>query len=91
MRSIFDRLTRTLVRRGIREGFFAGDGKWAVLGAAAWLVRFLMKKREPKVIVEHLGPGESLTVSSVPPPLRGRKKRKATRRETQAGEPRGAT
>lgn len=76
MKSWLDRATRSLVRQGLRRGL-GGDGKWLAVGAVAWFVRFLMKKREPAVIAEQLRPGETLVVTNVGPPPRGRKARRA--------------
>ena len=75
MLSLLDRLTRTLVRNGLRRGL-AGDGKWLAIGAVAWLVRFLMKKREPKTVTETLARGERIVVSNLGPPPRHRAARK---------------
>jgi hypothetical protein len=81
--ALIDRLTRAAVRRGIRQGLLAGDGKWLAAGAVAWLVRFLMKKHEPAVVVEELKPGETLLVTNIGPQT-GRKARKAGRVQTFA-------
>lgn len=78
MKSLLDRLTRTLVRRGFREGLLKGNTAWLAAGAAAWLVRYLMKKREPEVIVERLAPGERIVVENLGP-QHGRAARKARR------------
>lgn len=75
MNSLVDRVTRAALRRGIRDGLLAGDGKWLALGALAWLVRYLMKTREPEVVVEKLAVGESLVVTNLGP-QRGRKAKK---------------
>lgn len=77
MRERLDSLLRKLVRQGLRRGLVAGDGKWLVFGAVAWLVRFLMKKREPEVVTEELRVGESLVVTNVGPELPRRQRRAA--------------
>ncbi|MHB1988336.1 MAG: hypothetical protein ACYCSF_10185 [Acidimicrobiales bacterium] len=77
MNALFDRLTRTVVRRGLKNGLLAGDGKWLALGAVAWLVRFLAKHQEPDVEVEELKPGERIVVTNIGPPVRGRRAKKA--------------
>ncbi|MGO9197796.1 MAG: hypothetical protein ACLQK4_11810 [Acidimicrobiales bacterium] len=84
MNSFIDRLTRRALRRGLRDGLLAGDGKWIAAGAVAWLVRFLMKQREPEVVVERLRVGEAILVTNIGPPLRGRKARKARRAARRA-------
>ncbi len=84
MNSLIDRVTRRALRKGLRDGLLAGDGKWIAAGAAAWLVRFLMKTREPEVVVERLGVGETIVVTNIGPPLRGRKRRQARRAERRA-------
>lgn len=79
MKGLTDRVTRAAVRRGLKEGLLAGDGKWLALGAVAWLVRFLSKRQEPKTVVEELRVGESLTVTNLGPPLKRRAARRAAR------------
>lgn len=76
MKSWLDRATRILLRKGLRRGL-GGDGRWLAVGALAWFVRFLMKKREPEVVRESLRPGETLVVTNLGPPPRGRKARRA--------------
>jgi hypothetical protein len=88
--SLIDRVTRRVLRRGLRDGLLAGDGKWIAAGAAAWLVRFLMRKREPEVVVERLRVGETIVVTNLGPPLGGRKRRKARRAEQRAERHTGA-
>jgi hypothetical protein len=79
--SYFERLTRNLVRRGIRDGLLGGNGIWLALGAAAWLVRWLARTPSQRVVVEKLQVGETLVVTSVPPPPFGRKARKLEKAE----------
>jgi hypothetical protein len=88
--SLIDRLTRAAVRKGVRQGLLAGDGKWLAAGAVAWLVRFLMKKNEPGVVVERLKPGETIVVTNIGP-QRGRKARRAKREGTAVRSPEPAS
>ncbi len=83
-RGLVDRLTRAAVRRGLRDGLMAGDGRWLAAGAFAWLVRFLMKRHEPEVVTERLRPGESLLVTNLGRPPRRRKSRREWERARQA-------
>lgn len=85
MAGLVDRLTRAAVRRGLRQGLFAGDGKWLALGAVAWLVRLLRKRHEPEVVVEQLRRGESILVTNIGP-QHGRAARKARRAEQDGQE-----
>jgi hypothetical protein len=86
VRGLTDRLVRAGIRRGLRNGLLAGDGKWLALGAAAWLVRFLAKSKEPETIRERLRVGESITVTNLGPPLRRRQARRQRKAEQVAGE-----
>jgi hypothetical protein len=81
MAGLIERLTRNLVRRGIRDGLLGGNGMWLALGAGAWLVRFLMHKQSGRVITETIALGETITVTSVPAPPVGRKARKLAKAE----------
>lgn len=80
MASLFERTTRTLVRRGIRDGLIGGNGRWLAVGAAAWLVRLLRRKPDRSVVVEKLRMGESIVVTHRPAPPFGRKARKLDRK-----------
>lgn len=86
MRGILERYTRNLVRRGIREGLLGGNGVWLALGATAWLVRWLSKTPAPGVVTEQLRLGESITVTSVPPPPFGRNARKLPKQDRKAAK-----
>ncbi|MHB8245365.1 MAG: hypothetical protein ACYDGN_08435 [Acidimicrobiales bacterium] len=79
VKSLIDRLTRAALRRGLRNGLLAGDGKWVAVGAVAWLVRLLMKKKEPDTVVEKLSIGQSIVVTNLGPRLKGRGTRRGTR------------
>jgi hypothetical protein len=83
---LVDRLTRAALRRGVREGLLGRDGRWLVAGAGALLVRVLMKRPEPSVVVEQLRPGESLLVTNIGP-QRGRAARRARRRGEAVSPP----
>ena len=85
MNGFIDRVTRSALRRGIRQGLLAGDGKWLAAGAVAWLVRFLSTRREPKVVVERLRVGEAVVVTNLGPQPRGRKARRAARAAAKSG------
>ncbi len=86
MKGLADRLTRAAVRRGLRNGLLAGDGKWLALGAVAWLVRFLAKRQEPETVRETLGVGETITVTNLGPPPRRRQARRQRRADRAAAE-----
>ncbi len=76
MATLFERTTRTLVRRGIRDGVLKGNGRWLSAGAVAWLLRLLFRRPERRVVVERLRLGESVVVTHRAPPPFGRKARK---------------
>jgi hypothetical protein len=78
---LIERLTRNLVRRGIRDGLLGGNGVWLAAGALAWLVRFLLRREGGKVITENIRLGETITVTMVPAPPFGRTARKLARSE----------
>lgn len=86
MRSLFERLARNLVRRGIRDGLLGGNGIWLALGAAAWLVRWLSRTPAKRVVTEVIRVGETITVTSVPAPPYGRKARKLPTGDRKAAE-----
>lgn len=65
------------MRRAMREGVMRGSVTWIGLGGAAWLVRLLLRKPEPEVVVERLAPGERIVVENIGP-QRGRRARRAT-------------
>ena len=81
MSSIYERLTRSLVRKGVREGLLGGNGRWLAVGAIAWLVRFLRSKPRPRVVTERLKLGESILVTHVAAPPFGRRARRLGRAE----------
>jgi len=74
--SLFQRLARNLVRRGIRDGLLGGNGIWLALGAGAWLVRWLARTPAQRVVTESIRVGETITITSVPAPPYGRRARK---------------
>jgi hypothetical protein len=59
-------LLRSLGRTGFRKGLGGESGGrgWLAIGVAAWLVRFLQRKKgEPKVcITEKLEPGQTMVI-----------------------------
>jgi len=78
--SYLDRWARQLVRRGVRSGLIGGSNIWLSIGAIAWLFRFLSRRPPRQVSVERLRLGETILVSHVAAPPRGRRaKRKAAR------------
>jgi hypothetical protein len=86
VRSLFERLARNLVRRGIRDGLLGGNGIWLALGAAAWLVRWLSRTPAQRVVTEVIRVGETITITSVPAPAYGRQARKLTTADRKAAE-----
>lgn len=79
MRRLLQRVTRDLVRRGVRDGLLGGNGVWLAVGAAAWLVRFLSRSPAQRVVRERIRVGETITVTSTPAPPFGRKARRLAR------------
>ncbi len=59
-------LLRSLGRTGFRKGLGREPGGrgWLLIGVAAWLIRFLQRKKdEPKVhITEKLEPGQVMVI-----------------------------
>lgn len=54
-----------VLRRGVTQGFLGGSNVWLVLGGLAALVRLWQKVGEDRskvLLVEHLGPGQSLSI-----------------------------
>ncbi len=85
MRKNLDRWARQLARRGIRTGLIEGSNIWLSVGAIAWLLRFLSRRPPSQVRVERLGLGESLVVSHVPAPPRGRRAKLEALKAAPAG------
>jgi len=81
---LVDSLARRVARRGLRRGLADGSAAWIALGAAAWLLRLLVRPEQPKVTREELRVGETLLVRHLPPPPTRRQQRKATRRGDEA-------
>jgi hypothetical protein len=63
-----------LARRGLRRGLLEGSVAWIVIGAAAWVVRFVTRPEAPLVAKEDLRLGESLLVTHVGPSDTGRRR-----------------
>jgi len=76
-----DRVTRNLVRKGLREGLLGGNGRWLAVGALTWLARFLRAKPQPRVVTEQLKLGESILVTHRPAPPYGRRARRLSKAE----------
>jgi hypothetical protein len=81
VKRLIERVTRGLVRRGIRDGLLGGNGIWLALGAVSWLVRWLSRVPSQRVVREQIRVGETITITSVPAPPFGRKARKLAKRE----------
>lgn len=79
MQALLHRLSRRLLRQGIRRGLFEGSELWIAIGAVALLVRVLTKPWQPPVAGERLRVGESIVVTHLPPPPGRRAARRAAR------------
>ncbi len=55
-----------LMRRGLRRGLVEGSVLWVVIGAAAWVVRYLTRPETPVIARESLRMGESVLVTHSP-------------------------
>lgn len=74
------RVGRVLRRNALRKGFLGGRRGWVTVGVVTYgwrVVRRAMRGREETVTLEHLRPGESIVIESVP---------KARRRPSSAGD-----
>jgi hypothetical protein len=76
MRNYVQRLSKRLLRQGLRRGLVEGNDLWLVIGAVALLTRVLTKPYQPNVVVERLKAGEGLEVRHIPNPRRGRSARR---------------
>ncbi len=85
MLSLIDRLSRRLVRRGLRQGLLDGSSIWLAVAALAWLLRLLASAERPKVVREDLALGESIVVTHLPPAPTRRHQRRAERRGQRDG------
>ena len=84
MAGLVDSLVRRAVRKGLRQGLAQGSAGWVALGAAAWLLRFVLRPEPAKVTREDLRLGETLVVRHLPAPPTRRERRKAERRAGRA-------
>ena len=75
MFNFIDNVARRLVRQGLRKALLEGSTFWAVIGAAALVVRLLARPEKPKVRHERLAVGESLIVTHVAPQGRSSRRR----------------
>ncbi|MGH9292273.1 MAG: hypothetical protein ACRDZ6_05785 [Acidimicrobiales bacterium] len=75
------RVLSFFIRRGLRQGLIGGSSAWLAVGALAWLVRLLKRRPAEAVVTEKLALGESILVSHVPPPPRGRAARELSAAE----------
>ncbi|HEV2361250.1 MAG TPA: hypothetical protein VGS21_06075 [Acidimicrobiales bacterium] len=86
MGGLFEKLTKNLVRKGLREGLVEGSTLWLALGALAFLVRFMGRPEEPKVATESLRLGESITITHLPAPPSRRQQRRTAKATRRAGD-----
>ena len=84
MLAFVDRLSRRIVRRGIRQGLLEGSTLWLVAGVLAWLFRLLTTRESPRVVRERIAVGESIVVTHLPAPPGARQSRRAERRAAGA-------
>jgi hypothetical protein len=77
------------MRRGLRRGLVEGSVAWLVIGAAAWVVRYVTRPDPPLVARENLRLGESVLVTHLPASGRDRPRRR--RRKEGAGDLPGAS
>lgn len=82
MAGLVDALARRIAQKGLRRGLAEGNGALVALGAAAWLLRLVLRPEQAKVTREDIRLGETLIVRHLPPPPTRRQRRKA---ERQAG------
>ncbi len=83
MKVFIDRYLRKILMRGLTDGILAGDGLWLAVGVGAWVLRLLLTKPDPPVVVEQLRQGESIVVTNLGPTPRGRAAKKAARRSAE--------
>ena len=81
-----DRLTRRVMRDGLRRGILEGDNLWMILGSVALLVRVISKKDKPKVVSETLALGESIVVTHLASANGGRPSRRGRGSAAQPAE-----
>jgi hypothetical protein len=84
MGKLIARIVDGLVRRGLRRGLLEGSNLWLAVGAAAFVVRFISRAEEPKLVSERLALGESIVVTHLPAPTSGRRARKKERASEEA-------
>ncbi len=72
-----DRLARRWVRQGLQRGLLKGESRYLVLGAAALVVRLMLRPEAPRIVREELQLGETLVVRHAPAPPTRRQRRKA--------------
>lgn len=89
MLALLDRISRRVVRRGLRQGLLEGSSLWLVAGVLAWLFRLLSTPEAPRVVRERIALGESIVVTHVPAPSSRRRARRA-KRHAPASEAAGA-
>ena len=77
MNALAKTLFRRLVRTGVRRGLVDGNRMWLYIGGISWIVRMLVKPRRPIIRRESLEPGETLVISNVAraPHLKGDRKK----------------
>ncbi|MDA8035033.1 MAG: hypothetical protein M0T71_12825 [Actinomycetota bacterium] len=79
MLGLVDSLARRVAPRALRRGLAEGNTTWLALGAAAFVLRWLVRPEQAKVSSEDLRVGEALLVRHLPPPPTRRQRRRAER------------
>ena len=81
MGRLLERVTRDMLRRGLRRGLLEGNDLWLAATVVALVVRLISRPDKVRIVREDLRVGDSILVSHVPPPPT----RRAARRERRRG------